>query len=236
MMKPKRDFSFGDVAVMFEDHIGRSIPGYREVLLPECMRQSVRFVQPRTNVYDIGCSTGRLLRRVQRANQAARPDVNYIGIDRETMFEPQWQKCRAKNVQFKLCDAITHDYENASLVFSLFLIQFVRSTDKQELLNRICRSLVEGGALIIAEKTFAETARLQEVMGATYYDFKREMGFTPAQILDKERGLRGLMTSWDEAELRNALVLAGFEEISSFWRSSLFVGYIALKTSMRTRS
>jgi tRNA (cmo5U34)-methyltransferase len=229
MMMPKKDFSFGDIAAAFDDHIGRSIPGFREVLLPECVRQSPRFVQRGTNVYDIGCSTGHMLKQVRRANQAARPNVDYIGIDSETAFEPHWQRCRAKNVQFKSCNAVTHTYKNASLVFSLFLVQFVRPHDKIQLLKRACDGLVDGGALIVAEKTLAETPRLQEAMASAYNDFKREMGFTPDEILDKERSLRGFLTSWNEAELRQALTAVGFKEMTPFWRGLSFVGYIALK-------
>jgi len=62
-----------------------------------------------------------------------------------------------------------------------------------------------------------------------YYDYKREKGFTPEEILDKERRLRGHMTLWDEAELRLALKGVGFREMTAFWRSAQFVGYIALR-------
>src|SRR3974390_2634942 len=133
-MKLKKDFSFGELAGTFDAHISDSIPGYREVLLPECVRQSLRFVQPGTNVYDVGCSTGHLLKRVRHANQSARPNVTYIGIDREPNFEPRWSRGRRKNISFVLCDALTYNYENASLVFNLFTVQFVRPRDKLALL------------------------------------------------------------------------------------------------------
>jgi tRNA (cmo5U34)-methyltransferase len=111
----------------------------------------------------------------------------------------------------------------------LFTVQFVPPADKAALLDRICAGLVEGGALIIAEKTLAETPRLQEALNSQYLDYKRSAGFTPEQILDKDRALHGQMTTWTEPELREALQKAGFRELSAFWRGLFFVGYLALK-------
>ena len=108
-------------------------------------------------------------------------------------------------------------------------MQFIRPADKLALLKRIHDGLVEGGALIIAEKTLAETPRLQDALNSSYYDFKRRQGFSPEQILDKERRLRRLMTPWTEAELRKALNQVGFREISLFWSRLFFVGLLALK-------
>jgi tRNA (cmo5U34)-methyltransferase len=229
MTKPKKDFSFRDHAAVFDRHIALSIPGYRDVLSPECVRQSHRFVQPGTHVYDVGCSSGHLLDRVRRANQVARPDVRYIGIDCELGFEMDWTRKKRANLHFELADARRYQYRNASLIFSRFTIQFIREADKRSVLKRLYNGLVDGGALIIAEKTLAETARLQDALTGPYYDHKREKGFTAEQILDKERSLRGQMTLWTEAELREELGRAGFREMNAFWRASSFVAYLALK-------
>jgi tRNA (cmo5U34)-methyltransferase len=228
-MRSKTDFSFRDHADAFDDHIGSSIPGYRDVLLPECVRQSLRFVQPGTNVYDVGCSTGLLLDEIESANRNARPGVRYIGLDVEQAFKKHWAGRRRANLDFERADARRYKFRKASLISSLFMIQFMPEKDKRDLLQRLHNGLVDGGAMIIAEKTLAETARLQEALSGPYYDFKREMGFSAEQILDKERSLRGQMTLWSEAELRGKLSSVGFREISSFWRASSFVAYLALK-------
>ena len=59
------DFAFDDhVAEVFPDMIARSVPGYASVL-SMIEQLSIRFVQPGTNIYDLGCSLGaatRLLR------------------------------------------------------------------------------------------------------------------------------------------------------------------------------
>jgi len=102
--------------------------------------------------------------------------------------------------------------------------------DKLPLLRRIYGGLVEGGALIIAEKTLAETSRVQDACTFPYYDYKLVRGFSAQEILDKERQLRGRMTLWTERELRAALRRVGFCELQSFWRSHMFAGYLALKS------
>jgi tRNA (cmo5U34)-methyltransferase len=230
MTKPKKDFSFGDHAAKFDSHIRDSIPGYKDVLLPMCVGLSSRFVQPDTRVVDVGCSTGHLLASIRRANSACRAGVEYVGIDCEPGFGEHWNRRRARNMSFLACDARTYEgFENISLAASLFTMHFIRPPDKLPLLTRIHAGLVEGGALIIAEKTLAETPRFQEAATFDYYDYKRKKGFTPEQILDKERSLRGQMTLWTEGELKAALVQAGFREINPIWRNLMFVAMVARK-------
>lgn len=227
-MRTQEDFPFRKIALTFRKHIEASIPSYTSQLIPDCVRQSVRFVQPGTNVYDVGCSTGHLLARVRRANNKARAGVRYIGIDREPDFGMHWNKHTRENLSYEVCDALAYEFKGASLSFSLFTLQFIPPKDKLSLIKRMSDGLLEGGALIIAEKTLAETARLQEVMHSGYYEFKRSR-FTPEEILEKERSLRGFMTLWTEAELRAALNEVGFREMNSIWRASSFVAYLALK-------
>jgi tRNA (cmo5U34)-methyltransferase len=230
MTKPKKDFSFGEHAPTFDTHIRASIPGYKDVLLPMCVGLSSRFVQPNTRVIDVGCSTGHFLASIRRANSACRAGVEYIGIDCEPCFGQHWNRRRTRNMSFLACDARTYEgFDNVSLAISHFTIQFIRPVDKLPLLNRIHTGLVEGGALIIAEKTLAETPRFQEAATFDYYDYKRKKGFTPEQILDKERSLRGQMTLWTEGELKAALVQAGFREINPIWRNLMFVAMVARK-------
>jgi tRNA (cmo5U34)-methyltransferase len=179
---------------------------------------------------DIGCSTGHLLSSIRRANQAARPDIQYFGIDIEPGFTVHWNRLRARNLNFEVRDARTYrGFVDLSLALSLFTIQFIRPADKIPTLKRIYDGLVEGGALFIAEKTLAETARLQDALTFPYYDYKLGKGFSPEHILDKERSLRGQMTLWTETELRAALSQVGFREIEPIWRSFMFVGFLALK-------
>jgi tRNA (cmo5U34)-methyltransferase len=228
MTKHIKDFSFAEHALTFDRHIKDSIPGYAS-LVKRTLRYSRRFVQPHSNVYDIGCSSGRTLASISRANSHSRTGVKYIGIDCEPGFEPLWHKHRAPDLRFVCGDARNLPLENASLVISHFIVQFILPKDKRALLRRVHDGLVVGGALIIAEKVLAPTPRLQEAVTSLYHQYKLERGFTAEQILHKARQLDGQMTCMSEAELRHALQEAGFTEIERIWGEAPFAGFVALK-------
>jgi tRNA (cmo5U34)-methyltransferase len=179
---------------------------------------------------DVGCSTGHLLASTQGYNQCARPDVNYVGLDCVQDFCVHWGRLEKANVKFEVCDARSYlGFKNLSLAYSLFTIQFIRPPDKMPLLQRIYDGMVDGGALIIAEKTLAVSARLQDALVGPYYDYKLEQGFSEKEVLDKARSLLGHMTLWTEAELKQNLWQVGFREIEPIWRNFAFVGLLALK-------
>jgi tRNA (cmo5U34)-methyltransferase len=223
-----KDFSFGDHASTFDRHIESSIPGYKG-LVRKVACLSRRFVQPGTHVYDLGCTTGHLLRRMGLENRASRPGVTYIGIDREPAFEENWIRRGTPDLDFRIGDVRTWPYGKASLITSVFTLQFIPPMDKRGLLMRLQDCLVEGGALMIAEKTLAASARLQDALTFPYYDYKLERGFTPEQILQKERSLRGQMTLLSEAELLSVLKEIGFREIERIWGEAPFAAFLALK-------
>jgi tRNA (cmo5U34)-methyltransferase len=90
--------------------------------------------------------------------------------------------------------------------------------------------LNEGGALIIAEKVLAKSAKFQDMLTFPFYDHKL-LSFSAEAILDKERSLRGKMTVVDEVRLEQMLCEAGFEAgaIQRIWQSYLFIALIAIK-------
>lgn len=223
------DFSFSEHAQDFDSHISSSIPGYGQ-LQSTCRELSRRFIQPGTAVIDVGCSSGRLLGSIQEYNRSARPDVVYTGIDCVEDFKVHWLEMQNPSLRFEVIDALLYrGFKNVSTVLSLFTVQFVRSADKMALLQLMYDGLVYGGALIIAEKTLACTARMQDAVTFPYYDYKLRQGHSEKDLLDKERRLRGLMTLWTEDELKEILRKVGFREIQSIWSNFTFVGYLALK-------
>jgi tRNA (cmo5U34)-methyltransferase len=226
-----QNFSFAAHARRFDHHIQPSIPGLKD-LRAKCIRLSRNFVQNGSAVVDIGCSTGVQLRSIRDANEPSRPSVSYIGIDTEPTFGKHWRKRRTGNLEFRVCDARSFDgYENLSLVYSLFTLQFIPERDRLSLLRRIYDGLIEGGALVIAEKVLANSAKTQDILTFSYYDFKRQ-SFSAEEILDKERSLRGQMILWDEARWENTLCEVGFQ-IQRIWQNGLFVAWMATKSTLR---
>ncbi len=186
-----RDFSFAEHAAGFENHIGSSIPNY-DRLLAKTIGLSRRFIQDGTTVLDLGCTTGKLLKALREENQPSRPNTLYLGLDIEQKFCPHWKQPRRRNLRFMVSDARNHEFQPLSYACSLFTLQFINFPDKLPLLERVYDRMLDGGALLIAEKVLASSARLQDALTFPYYDFKRQT-FDDRQILEKERSLRGQM-------------------------------------------
>jgi len=75
---------------------------------------------------------------VRDSNQKRCASVKYVGLDVEGEFKEQWFSRRARNLRFKKADARTFDgYENLSLVFSLFTLQFLPEKDRLALVTKI---------------------------------------------------------------------------------------------------
>lgn len=75
----KKPFEFNaQVAHVFDDMVSRSVPFYKEVLQmsAELARE---FYQPDTMIYDLGCSTGAIVRLIER--EFGEQTFSYVGID-----------------------------------------------------------------------------------------------------------------------------------------------------------
>ena len=222
-----QDFSFADHASTFDEHINASIPGYDQ-LVEKCVGLSRRFVQNHTSVVDLGCTTGKLLERLSNQNHPSRKKSRYIGIDVEPTFRKQWKLRKARNTQFVVDDICRFPFERVSYACNLFTLPFIPVPDKIPLLKRIHAGLVEGGAMLIAEKIYASTGRLQDALTFQFYDHKLK-SFSECELLNKERSLRGQMTLLTEAELREGLRAAGFREVEAVWGNFPFLALLALK-------
>jgi tRNA (cmo5U34)-methyltransferase len=229
------DFTFAHREEGFDNHIENSIRGYSN-LLEDVIAYSRYFVENETNVYDIGCSTGKLTQHMLEANQDFCQAAKYIGIEIAEGFFKDLEKRKKDiskahpwaSVEFTLDDIRNTDIHNASLVTSIFTLQFMPKKDRQDVINKIYNGLIGGGAYIFAEKTFSESARHQDMLTFNFYDYKRK-SFSTEDIMDKENTLRHMMKPNTWTEIENMVTKAGFTEIQPFWRNHVFVGAIAIK-------
>ena len=84
---PKQDlkkFSFSNVSKNFDENIHKSIRGYDQ-LRNDILRLSKYFVLSESNVFDLSCSQGTMIKRIRDANKQA-IDTNYYGIDLNPSF------------------------------------------------------------------------------------------------------------------------------------------------------
>jgi tRNA (cmo5U34)-methyltransferase len=223
-------FSFANYADDFDRHIERSIRGYGN-LIEDCVELSSYFVENGTVIVDIGCSTGRTLAAIRARNQEQAPAARYVGLDIEPSFRQHWTKLAAGNIRFLLQDILAFDdFADLSLATSIFTLQFLPERSRREVCRKIYEGLVPGGALIVAEKTFAKMPKTQDMLTSLHLHYKRRY-FSDEEILDKEKSLRDMMKPGREADLIRLLTEVGFraENIESFWRSHLFAAFLCVK-------
>lgn len=225
------DFTFAHREEGFDEHIEKSIRGYSN-LLEDVISLSRYFVEDNTSIVDIGCSTGKLTKAMIEYNEDHCSDGNYIGIEIAEGFykdlENRADELKKHQVDFILDDIRNYDFENCSLVTSIFTLQFMPKKDRLNVIKNIYKGLNDGGAFIFAEKTICQNALVQDMITFNYYDYKRK-SFDTEDIMDKERTLRHMMkpNTWEEIGIN--LTKAGFSDVQPFWRNHAFVGALAIK-------
>lgn len=228
------DFTFAHSQEGFDTHIDNSIRGYSN-LLEDTVAFSRYFVEDHTKVVDIGCSTGKLTKMIIAENPN-RPYAQYVGVELAGSFyddmDERYKEVRkdfpSTILEFVRGDIRNYEFKNCSLVTSIFTLQFMPKTDRQDVIDRIYQGLNEGGAFIFAEKLMCENAFFQELLTFNYYDFKRK-SFTPEEIMNKEKQLRDMLKPNTYPEITNMINNAGFSDFQTFWRNHQFVGIVARK-------
>ncbi|MDX8383172.1 MAG: methyltransferase domain-containing protein [Ghiorsea sp.] len=221
-MSDYTDFSFNKIK-NFDEHIISSIPSYNDMQMM-VKNLSAYFIRPNTNVYDIGCSTGKLLKSINNSI-----DTNFIGIDIEKEnFSDSCEDNDMKNLSFVFDDIENVELRNASLVTSIFTLQFLQYNKRDIVLKNIYDSLNPGGAFIITEKVYANDTQINDMFTFSFMNFKKE-SFSDEQILSKEYDLRTLFNLLPNDDFFNSLNDMGFSRVETFWKAYNFIGVVCIK-------
>jgi tRNA (cmo5U34)-methyltransferase len=226
---PNADWRFGsDVPDRFDAHVRRSVPFYDEghELIAKL---SDFFVGPESRVYELGCSTGTLTRRLAERTRAE--GVRFIAIDAEpAMVAVAAERCLAHdNVEVCLGDIAQLDLEPADMIVAYYTLQFVRPRSRQAVFDKLYRALNWGGALLVFEKVRAPDARFQDAMTQLYADFKQAQGYSDAEILSKARSLKGVLEPFSTQGNLDLMRRAGFVDIMTVYKYICFEGFLAIK-------
>lgn len=222
-------WSFENVAPHFDDHVRKSVPLYREG--HELICQLSDFFTPRGGVItELGVATGALAEAVLRHN-AARPDLRYVGIDNvESMVAKAQERCAADpRAEFRLDDIQSCSLEKSSMVLSYYTVQFVPPRARQDLINRIYDALEWGGAFLLFEKVRAPDARFQDIAMQVYHEYKLQNEFSEAEILHKQRSLKGVLEPFSTQGNLDLLRRAGFVDVMTVMKWVCFEGFLAIK-------
>jgi tRNA (cmo5U34)-methyltransferase len=220
-----------EVAEVFDDMLARSIPQY-DVMRQACFDLGCHFVKPETDIVDLGCSRG----------GAVAPFVKKFGaLNRYALCEISEPMRQATADRFSgmintgLMRVLDTDLRKSypavksTLTLCILTLQFTPIEYRLQIMKRICESLEPGGALLLVEKIIGGTSELDDLMISTYYDMKREAGYTQDDINRKRLSLEGVLVpltaTWNEQLLGDA----GFTQVDCFWRWMNFAGWVAVR-------
>lgn len=221
-------WNFSAAAKSFDGHVKKSVPLYD--LGQEYISQLASFfIRDNATVYEIGCSTGELGNKLLRHNKGK--DFRYIALDNvPAMVARAKQKLRNDRRAKIICaDVIKYKYKPCSLFLSYYTIQFIKPYQRQDLINKIYKSLEWGGAAIIYEKIRGPDARFQDILSQLYIDYKLHQGFKEDEIVHKTRSLKGALEPFSTAGNLGLLKRAGFVDIMVIHKYLCFEGYLCIK-------
>lgn len=224
------NWSFGGaVADTFVEHIRQSVPMYEEGHDLVC-QFSDYFVTNESTCYEIGVSTGELMKKLALHNKA-KTGAKWIGIDAvKPMIDGAKKHCAGmENVELYVDDVRTFDFEPADFIVSYYTMQFTPPRHRQQIFNKIYNALNWGGAFIMFEKVRGPDARFQDICVSLYNDFKIRQGFSPDEILSKTRSLKGILEPFSTEGNLGLMRRAGFSDMMTICKYICFEGFLAIK-------
>ncbi len=223
------EWSFGgDVPNFFNEHIERSVPGYKEG--HELITKLAPFFlsKKESKFFEVGCSTGSLTFNV--AKILDRLDITYTGIDvEEKMIEYCTKNNNFENCIFDVGDVLNYEIFEQNLIASYYTIQFINPSVRQSVINKIYESLQWGSAFIMFEKVRGPDARFQDIMDTLYTEYKMENGYNEKEIISKKLSLKGILEPFSSNANIEMLKRAGFEDIQIIFKRLSFEGFLAIK-------
>jgi tRNA (cmo5U34)-methyltransferase len=208
--------------------VRKSVPLYAEG--HELISRSIEFFCRRGGtVIDVGCSTGTLLATL--AGKAACQEASLVGYDIEAdMVRVARQRCAdLDNVTIQQGDALSIDYAGANAVIMYYTLQFLLPGDRRIALSRIASGLIEGGALLLFEKTLAPDSRTQDIAQQLYQEYKLDAGFDVDEIYHKAHSLRSVLAPQPSSDTYRLLHEVGFTSVMTIQKYLFFEGILAIK-------
>ncbi len=228
------DFAFDQSVVdVFPDMISRSVPGYASIL-SMIEQLSARFIIPKTNVYDLGCSLGAATLLMRRQ---APPGCTIHAVDNAPAMIQQLKKNLLQNRAADCCEVEIHEADlsqfpmsNASFVVLNFTLQFVPAADRQSVLQNTFNAICPGGALLLSEKICLDDPAQQSLLTDLHHDFKRAHGYSGLEIAQKRTALENrLIPETLDAHLCR-LRSVGFRTVVPWYQCFNFVSVLAVKS------
>ena len=223
------EWTFDGIVEEFDQHVRRSVPQY-DLGHDLVCKLSDFFLPYGASIVDLGMATGNLSKKLLNYHRK-REDISLTGIDWiDDMVREAKKRCSDDHrATFTNGNIVTFNIEPSSMIISYLTLQFIHPRSRQAIFEKVYQSLEPGGAFFLFEKIRAPTARLQDIMGQLYLDFKLEQGFNEAEIVNKQRSLKGVLEPLSTHEWLDMAQKAGFTEVATVMRYICFEGILAIK-------
>lgn len=224
-----------NVADCFDDMLARSIPDYN-TLRDLTLRVAKPFVTNDFSMLDLGCSNGINLELF--LEKYGELGGSFDGLDKSIEMVDKANERLAKYPDTELINICVGEGDIANfyygpkiynIITSILTIQFVPIEKRPELLSDIYKALKDNGAFILVEKILQPNAQFDKLYVDSYYDIKRDNGYTDEQIFAKKKALEGVLVPNTHNGNIELLENAGFKQVDTFWKCLNFEGYIAIK-------
>lgn len=213
-----------EVAKNFDIHVRKSVQMYEE-FHELISKMSKFFIENDTNVLDIGTSTGELLKKLFCPNRKCK----YIGIDNKAAMVNKAIEKLGDEFFIENVDIKDYQISNCSVITMVLVLQFLKISDRQDVINKVYSALNEGGAFFFVDKIRTENVMINDIYNDLYYDFKLRKGLKSNEILQKNKSLRGIQKTMSLDENLNIIKTAGFKNIDIFMKYNNFIGILAIK-------
>lgn len=219
----------GKVFKNFDKHINKSVPLYNECR-ELYLYLTDYFLLDKSRIIDLGCSTGTFLKEVHRRHRNNNKKLSFEGYDTvKEMINFSKIKNKKNKVKFFIKDINNVNFLNSCIVSSFYTIQFIPTSKRQNLINKIFEGLNWGGAFFMIEKVRGPDARFQDYITQFYNDYKTSKGFSDDEILSKSRSLKSVLEPFSHKGNMDMLKRAGFKDIMTVFKYGCFEGYLAIK-------
>jgi len=225
-------FKFNEqVASVFPDMIGRSVPGYQAVI-KMVEKLSARYVKAKTNCYDLGCSLGEASLAIDKGISAR--DVTIWSVDNSTAMLDRCQfhlDCYKHNALIKLqCEDIrSSKIENASMVVLNYTLQFIPIEARETLISDIFKGMNDGAILLISEKISFMDQSVNQLFINLHHQFKKDNGYSDLEISQKRNALENVLVPETLEFHITRLTNAGFKHVNCWQQHLNFASIIAIK-------
>lgn len=229
-------FRFNDnVAAVFPDMLRRSIPGYA-ASIEAIGSLAARYVKPETHCYDLGCSLGAATLAMRQGIGV--PGCRIIAVDvapamiarcREIVAEDDRLNSPATDVVVVEDDIRNVEIINASMVVLNYTLQFLAPEDRDDMIGRIHRGMIDGGLLVLSEKVVDQNAHMEALLVDLHREHKRRHDYSSLEIARKRAALENVLIPETVEAHCARLERAGFQHTAVWLRYFNFVSIIAIR-------